>query len=171
MSQKLPKSRRRRRYRFSAEPLEPRVVLDSTVVFSEIMYNPAGPDETLEWVELHNQMGVNVDISGWRLDDAIEFTFPEGTVIEGGGYVVVAADPAALAAESGLAGIFGPYNGNLANGGERLQLFNHADRRMNEVEYDDEGDWSILADGSGASLAKTTSQSASHLVENWSFDN
>ena len=161
-----PTSRRRRR-RLSAEPLEPRIVLDSTVVFSEIMYNPPGTDESLEWVELHNQMAVNVDISGWRLDDAIEYTFPEGTVIEGGEYLVVAANPDALAAASGLTEIFGPYSGNLSDGGERIQLLNHTDRRMNEVEYDDDGDWSILADGSGASLAKTTSQSASHLVENW----
>ena len=69
-----PTSRRRCR-RLSAEPLEPRIVLDSTVVFSEIMYNPPGADESLEWIELHNQMAVNVDISGWRLDDAVEYTF------------------------------------------------------------------------------------------------
>ena len=168
MTDKNQMSRRRRRLRLITERLEPRIVLDSTVVLSEIMYNPAGTDESLEWLELHNQMAVNVDISGWRLDDAVEYTFPEGTVIEGGDYLVVAADPDSLAAESGLTeGILGPYGGSLSNGGERIRLLNHADRRMNEVEYDDQGDWSVLADGSGASLAKVTAQSASHLAANW----
>ena len=52
-----------------AEGLEPRLALDSTVVFNEVMYHPAddpgapGP----EWIELHNQMAVDMDLSRWRL--------------------------------------------------------------------------------------------------------
>ena len=62
---------RRRRCLF--EPLEPRLVLDSTVVLNEIMYNPAGSDESLEFIELYNQMAVDMDISAWRLSDGVEF--------------------------------------------------------------------------------------------------
>ena len=91
-------ARRRRTLQASIEALEPRLVLDSTVVFNEIMYNPAQSDESLEWVELHNQNSVDVDISAWRIDDGINFDFPEGTIVPGGGYLVVAKDPAALAA-------------------------------------------------------------------------
>jgi len=63
------------------EALEQRIVLDSTVVFNEIMYNPAGigaASDNLEWIELHNQMAVDMDLSGWRLDNGIDFKIPEG---------------------------------------------------------------------------------------------
>ena len=37
---------------------------DSVVVFNEVMYHPLEREAELEWVELHNQMAVDVDISG-----------------------------------------------------------------------------------------------------------
>src|SRR5215211_7359443 len=40
---------------------------DSVVVFNEIMYHPATDEPALEWVELHNQNAVDVDLSDWRL--------------------------------------------------------------------------------------------------------
>ena len=52
---------------------------DSAVVFNEIMYHPAGTNEAaLEWVELHNQHAVDIDMSRWRLDSGIDFDFAEG---------------------------------------------------------------------------------------------
>ena len=41
-----------------------RALADSTVVFNEIMYHPATNEPALEWIELHNQMAVSMDISG-----------------------------------------------------------------------------------------------------------
>ncbi|MCA9265669.1 MAG: lamin tail domain-containing protein, partial [Planctomycetales bacterium] len=165
MQRRLPL--RKRRCLHGAEPLEARVVLDSTVVFSELMYNPLGTGESLEWIELHNQMSVNVDLSNWRLDGGVEYTFEAGTVIPGGGYLVIAADPATLLQETGYASALGPYRGNLSNSGEQLRLLNHTDRLMNEVEYGDRDDWPAGPDGSGATLAKSRAQSASHVASNW----
>ena len=93
---------------------------DSVVVFNEVMYQPAGGD-LVEWLELHNQMAVDVELSNWRLDGA-DFTFPTNTIIPGGGYLVVATDPGALQARTGLANVFGPINGRLDNSGEELDL-------------------------------------------------
>ena len=67
---------------------------DSVVVFSEIHYHP--PAEETEWIELHNQMAVDVDISGWRLRGGIKYDFPADTVIGGGDYLIIAADPAGV---------------------------------------------------------------------------
>lgn len=152
------------------EPLEPRQMLsaDSVVVFNELMYHPAGDaDETLEWVELHNQMSVDVDISRWRLSDGIDFQFPVGTVVPGGGYIVVAADPAALQAATGYAGALGPFTGRLANNGENINLRNNSDRLMDAIEYGDGGDWPVGPDGSGATLAKVNPRTASAPAGNW----
>ena len=40
---------------------------DSVVVFNEIQYNPVGTAEDGEWIELHSQMAIDTDLSGWRL--------------------------------------------------------------------------------------------------------
>ncbi len=111
-------------------------------------------------VELHNQMAVDMDLSQWRFSTGVEFTFPEGTILPGGGYLVIAANPAKVQQDYGLTGVLGPWTGSLANGGERLELRNNNDRLMSEVEYADDGDWPVGADGSGASLAKHPSATA-----------
>ena len=152
------------------EVLEPRLPLDSTVVFNEVYYHPASNQPAdLEWIELHNQMSVNMDISGWSLSDGVSFTFPEGTVVPGRGYLVVASDPAKLANVTSYDQALGPMNGKLSNGGERLELSNRNGRRMSVVEYDDEEPWPIGADGSGFSLAKLVDNTASNEADNWAI--
>ncbi len=158
------------RRRLSIEPLEPRIVLDSTVVFNEIMYHPAtapGAEGDLEWFELYNQMAVNMDISGWSIQGAVDFTFPQGTVVPGRGYLVVASNPTALAAETGFGAALGPFDGRLGNDGETLRLVNNGGREMNVVEYGDNDEWPVGPDGSGFSLAKQDAYSSSSDAASW----
>jgi hypothetical protein len=161
----MPSPARSRRGRFGArlESLEARLVLDSTVVFNEVMYHPLGDAPGMEWVELHNQMAIDMDISGWSLAGGIDFEFPNGTVIPGGEYLVVAANPGLL----GVPGAIGPFTGALSNSGETIELINNSDRLMDSIEYLDDGVWPSGADGSGASLAKTNRDSASGVPANW----
>ena len=84
--------------------LPPAARADSVVVFNEIMYHPEGDEAALEWLELHNQMGVDVDLSGWSLSRGVRFVFPPGTILPGRGYLVVASDPGALEAVLAHAG-------------------------------------------------------------------
>ena len=140
---------------------------DSTVVFNEIMYHSATNEAALEWVELHNQMAVDMELSGWSLAKAIQFTFAEGTVLAGGGYLVVAVNPAALMAATGLTNVFGPFSGRLANNGETIELHNKDGRLMDSVTYDVQGDWPSGPDGTGVSLAKYDEDSATSAPANW----
>ncbi len=141
---------------------------DSVVVFNEIHYHPPGSGgPSLEFVEVYNQNSVNVDLSGWRLSGGVDFTFADGTVIAGDGYLVVAADPAALSAATGAAGVLGPLVGALDNSGETLRLRNNNDRVMDEVDYDDRAPWPIGADGSGASLAKIDPLTSGGRAAGW----
>ncbi len=156
----------KRRLRF--EPLEARRVLDSTVVFNEVMYHPPNDDDgALEWIELYNQMAVNLDISKWTIEGGVDFSFPDNTIIPGFGYLVVAGDPAALESQSGYADALGPLVGRLDNGGERITLINNNDRVMNEIDYDDQGRWPVGPDGLGATLAKRDPNAGSKAPENW----
>ena len=139
--------------------LEPRAMLsatlgDSVVTFNELLYNPGPGDTGGEWIELHNQLSVDVDLSNWSLSGGIEYSFEPGTTIASGDYLVVAKDAAALQVAAGITGVLGGFTGSLSNGGETIHLLDHNDRIMDELIYEDEGDWPVAADGSGATLGK-----------------
>ena len=87
------------------------IARDSVVVFNEIHYHPANDDSSLEYVELYNQFAIELDLSNWRIDGDIDFDFPEGTIIPGRGYLVIAKDPAALSAATGYNDALGPTTG------------------------------------------------------------
>ncbi len=140
---------------------------DSVVVFNEIMYHPADNESQMEWIELHNQMAVDVDLSDWSLSGGVDYTFPNGSIILGGSYLVVAVSPASLEMVTELTNVYGPFTGRLSNSGEKLELRDNSGRIMDELSYKDSGLWTIAADGSGASLSKIHPNIASTPSENW----
>ena len=140
---------------------------DSVVVFNEVMYHPETNEPALEWLELHNQMAVDVDLSGWTIGGGIQAEFAEGTIIPGGGYVVVAAAPAELASHTGLTNLLGPFTGRLSNNGDTLELRNNNNRVMDRLVYGVDGKWPVGPDGSGVSLAKRDPNSASAEARRW----
>lgn len=151
------------------ETLETRQVLDSTVVFSELMYHPR-ENESLEWIEFQNLMSVDMDLSRWSIE-GVGYTFPVGTILNAGQSLVVAKDPVLLQTATGVSGALGPYSGQLANGGETLRLRNNSNRIMDELTYGDSGDWPVGPDGSGATLAKRTADGGSSGPANWASSN
>ena len=140
---------------------------DTVVVFNEIMYHPPANETNLEWLELRNQMAVDVDVSGWSLAGAVHYSFPSNSIVPGGGYVVVALAPEALAAATRLTNLHGPFTGRLGNHGDHLELRNNNGRVVDQTDYDVQGDWPVAPDGSGASLAKLDRDGASGPPGNW----
>src|SRR5438874_5150559 len=140
---------------------------DSTVVFNEIMYHPQTNEAQLEWVELYNQMAVDMDISGWYLTKAISYKFAEGTVVPGGGFLVIASSPADLRAATGATNVIGPFTGKLSNNGDTIELRNNNNRLMDSVSYGVDGDWPVAADGTGVSLTKKNQDLGSADPASW----
>ena len=136
------------------------------VVFNELQYHPRTTQTEGEWIELHSQHAVDVDLSGWRLDGGVDFVFPAGTIIPGGGYLIIAANPAAFTAAKGVAAL-GPFASVLADSGESVTLKNKNDRLMDEVAYNDRFPWPVAADGSGATLSKISDTYASAEPQSW----
>lgn len=129
---------------------------DGRVVINEIMYHPAVADA--EYIELYNTSTQGAfDLSNYRLD-GLDYTFPGGSWIEPGGYLVLARDKAAFAQAYGSSiNVFGTYSGHLDNAGETLQLVRPGltvlgDTVIDEVTYSSQWPWPQAADGSGASL-------------------
>ena len=91
------------------------------------MYHPLGQETGLEWVELHNQMAVDEDLSDWTLDGGIEYRFPQGTVFTPESIWRRQTDD--LQTGYGALGLAG----RLMNGGDRLVLRNLNRRLMDEL--------------------------------------
>ena len=162
---------------------------DAVVVFNEIHFHPAGDDSTLEYVEVYNQMVADVDLSNWRLRGEADYDFPEGTVLEGGGYLVIAKDPSALEQATGYGEALGPFTGTLSNSEGRLRLYNNnrsfrtqpggsgsageirddqeGRRVMDEMTYGDTYPWPVGPDGSGATLAKREPEMGTPHAVSW----
>jgi hypothetical protein len=131
------------------------------VVFSEIMYHPLG---TLpEYIEVCNNTATPLDIAEWRLCDAVEYAFPpfsadvaDQTFLKPFERIVLSSvDEATLRAAYNVpptVRIYGPWEGNLKNGGERITLRDKNGALVCTVEYNDRGRWSPAADGAGHSL-------------------
>jgi hypothetical protein len=140
---------------------------DTTLVFNEIMYHPATNETVLEWVELYNQMAVDLDIGGWRLDGDVEYTFPTNSRIAGRSYIIVAFFPPAMFASTSQTNIVGPFLHRLNNGSGHLVLRNQNGRQIDEVNYETSGEWPVAPDGSGVSLAKRDRDAGSKDPANW----
>ncbi len=132
----------------------PAFAADSTVVFNEIQYHPLLGQA--EFIELRSLHGVDVDISGWTITGGVDYTFPANTVVTGGAYVLVKS-----ATGTGATGAIGSFTGALNNNGDTLKLRNLNGRIMDELTYNDSGDWPLGADGSGATLARRVGTAAS----------
>jgi hypothetical protein len=122
----------------------------TSLVISEIMYHPT--NSVLEYVELFNSRGEAQDLSGFQLGGSINYTFPAGTSIPGGGFLLVARSPIDLQAAYGLTGVLGPYTNNLPNSQGSVLLINQAGGIFLEVDYDSVSPWPISPDGAGHSL-------------------
>ncbi len=143
------------------------VVDPPAVTVTEIMYHPREPgapsllaDNEFEFIELCNKGAAPEDLSGVRFADGIEFTCPEGTVLEAGAYAVVVKNLDAFTARYGSsqALVLGQYAGSLSNGGEPIRLLGDVDNTVLDFRYDDA--WYPETDGNGRSLVLANVQTA-----------
>ena len=64
-----------------------------------------------------NKGDVPIDVSGWTLRDAVSFSFPAGSFLPPGGYLVATQDPA-MFEEKFERTALGPWTGKLNNQAE-----------------------------------------------------
>ncbi|MHC4325193.1 MAG: lamin tail domain-containing protein, partial [Planctomycetota bacterium] len=173
------------------------------IVISEIMYHPDWPEggsytnNQYEYIELHNISAEPVTLydygkgEPWKFTDGIDFTFPAyaPVTIPAGGVLLVVNHPAAFSQRyPGVhtEKIFGPYDGNLSNAGESLELSMPGDIdndgvrqyiRVDRVNYSDGSHpedcpggvdlWPVEADGNGMALTRKVLTDYGNDPENW----
>ena len=125
------------------------------------MYHP--PDTLPEYIEVYNNTATPFDIAEWRLCDGVDYVFPafslaamDRTFLKPFERIVLSGvDEATLRAAYNLpptVRVYGPWTGNLKNGGERITLRDKNGVTVCTVEYNDRGRWSPAADGAGHTL-------------------
>src|SRR4051812_3316705 len=128
----------------------------TALVISEVMYHPAAraDGKNLEFIEIYNSENVPLDLSDYRIDGDVSFTFPTNTTIAGLGFVLVAATPADVIAAYNLSTVFGPFEngGALPNDKGKIELWSRAGALLLEIEYNDSAPWPVAADGAGHSM-------------------
>ena len=130
---------------------------------TELHYHPAAPSpderaadpgltaDEFEFVEMQNTGPDPLDLGGVRLLEGIRFTFAAGTSLGAGEFLVLAKNPAAFDQRYGaVPNRFGPYEGYLSNGGERIQILDAFAEPVLDFTYDDL--WFPQTDGLGTSL-------------------
>ena len=168
------------------------------IVINEMMYNPASGDQNEEYIELYNITTGPVTLydyvtgEPWKFTDGIEYTFPSSpaVTIPAGGCLLVVKHMDAFAARYGSmpaeVQVLGPYDGQLKNGGEKVELSMPGDVdglgtryyiRVDRVNYSDGSHpedqpsgvdlWPTEADGGGMSLSRKAPSEYGNDVANW----
>jgi|GEM_PF-459493 len=101
-----------------------------TLTIGDIEYNPVSGNQDEENIQLINPQSIAVDISDWRIANAVTHTFPAGTVIPANGLLYIT--PNALAFRARITSprggeqrfVQGNYSGHLSSWGGTIDLYN-----------------------------------------------
>ena len=129
------------------------VAPSNAVVVSEIHYHPA-LNEDEEFVEVLNTSSTQYAVlGGGRLSGAVDFAFPNETVLAPGQRSVVVRNRPAFEARYGGAGpVAGEFAGQLSNSGEWVHLLAPSGVVLSRFRYDRVPPWPWAASGGDRSL-------------------
>jgi Lamin Tail Domain len=137
-----------------------------TVVVNELFASGADAADP-DWVELKNVTGAALDVGGYQIRDntvADLTSFPAGTTIEAGGYLVIYCDDLADGGVPG--GIHVPWKLS-AGKGDEVHLLNAAGTELDVATFGEgipaDKSWGRLPDGTGTFVRTTPTKGASNL--------
>src|SRR5207245_6639789 len=108
------------------------------------------------------------ELSGFQITGDVDYAYPPGTILPGGGFLVIAKSPADLQSVYGISNLIGPYTNSLSNRSGTLRLRNRADAVLLEVTFDSQRPWPITADGVGHSLVLARPSYGEGFAQAWS---
>jgi len=143
--------------------------LSAQLIISEISYNPpeSGTD-SLEYIELYNETGSDIDLTDYVIRDNNPHTIAGGTV-PANGYAVLAINPGAIMSVLGVTAIE-IADIALSNGGEGVSIEDPSGTVIDEVGYDDNAPWPTFedgTDGAGATIELCDLNSDNNDGTNW----
>ena len=154
--------------RFTFQPVPAAI---GNLVISEVNYNPPpSPQDSndfSEFIELHNPSTSLVDLTGVRLSDAVNFTFPP-LLWEPGQRVVVIKDTTSFVAIHGTGPVVaGIWTGSLNQSGEPVILLAANGSEIERVTYSSSLPWPPAASNNGRSLVRVRPDLPANQPGSW----
>ena len=156
------------------------------VLFNEIQYHPVEKaafnadgspvldltEDVHEFVELFNPGPGAAVLGGWTLTGGIQFSFPTGTSLPEGGFLVLSGHPDRIENVYALptGSVLGPWTGQLSNRRETLELRDRSGLVVESVSYHSDSPWPISADSLGADDEWTHLHSADYQYRGRSLE-
>ena len=126
------------------------------LLVTEIMYHPPGAtnftSDDFEFIELKSVASTNLELSGLYFTNGINYTFPVGTFLAPGHFIVLVSNPAAFTNRYPSVHVDGVYTGKLSNSGETVSLVHATGTPIFSVNYGTKAPWPASPDGTGFSL-------------------
>ena len=123
-------------------PANPSSQLPNAVVrVAAVEFNPASGNQSQEYICLTNDTPFAVDVSGWRIDGAVQYVMKPGTVILASNVMYLSPDVVSFRSRTtgprGGQGLFvvGPYKGNLSARGESILVSDDTGRLVSSNAY------------------------------------
>ncbi len=153
-------------------------------LFDNVVVTP-GDDEAFEFIEVLNTTSDPLDLTGWRLNGAVDVTLPAGTVLPADGLLVAVnfdpSDPVATEEFRTLYGIdasvslVGPYAGRLNNTSGTLALSRPQQPLeptsglilVDRARYEANAPWPTAANGFGPSLSRRAMDAFGTVATSW----
>lgn len=141
------------------------------IVITEINYKSGDSVDAGDWIELYNPNKNPLDISNWIFKDSKDsniFIIPDGTSIEGNGYLVVTKNNADfIVAFPNVKNFIGDFGFGLSGSGDAVRIFNDSNELQDEVYYESVAPWPTCANGQGPSLELKSPELDNTLPESW----
>jgi hypothetical protein len=131
----------------------------SKLKVTELSYHPLDQvtgtdtidDKNFEFIEFKNTGSANIDISGLKLDSAVNFTIPENTILPPADFYVVASKPNSFFERYGVYPS-GNFKGQLSNSREYILLTDRNGIEILSFTWSDKSPWPEEPDGNGYTL-------------------
>lgn len=147
------------------------IISEVGIVINEINYRSADNFNPEDWVELYNNSGSEVDMSGWYFSDSKnshQFFLPEGTILEDHEFLVLVRDSVLFqSAFPDVSNFIGNMDFGLSGDGELVRLFDDSGVIVDQLTYNDKAPWPEAADGQGPTLALTNPGFDNSDGNNW----
>lgn len=135
------------------------------IVIIEIMYSFLGIDSDNEYLEFYNNDIEVVNLEGYYFGVGIDDIL-YNVMLMFGDYLVLVVDSVIFEGFYGVV-VFQWISGGLSNGGEIIELCDLLGNVVDEVFYDDIGDWFEEVDGSGVVLVFCDLFVDNSMVSSW----
>jgi CotH protein/lamin tail-like protein/chitobiase/beta-hexosaminidase-like protein/parallel beta helix pectate lyase-like protein/type IX secretion system substrate protein len=137
---------------------------EEPMIINEIHYNPEN-GENYEFIELYNTGSKSIDLSGYKISEAINFIFPIGSSIKSNEFIILAKDNKLY--DNLDVQVFSWGDQSLPNTWANVTVLNNLGKEIDFVSYSNKFDWPTVADGGGNSLELRNPSEENLVTKHW----